>query len=72
MSAIEKCPLFLSAIKRFYYETLTMKSFVLTKSVRYKEVSAIKDVRYRGFTAFFKVKLVMNIFLFDLKDNMKL
>ena len=47
VSAIERCPLFLSAIKRFFYETLTMISSVLTKSVRYREVSAIKHVRYR-------------------------
>ena len=47
MSAIERCPLFLSAIKRFFYETLTMISSVLKKSVRYREVSAIKHVHYR-------------------------
>ena len=47
VSAIEWCPLFLSAIKRFFYETLTMISSVLKKSVRYREVSAIKHVRYR-------------------------
>ena len=47
VSAIERCPLFLSAIKSFFYETLTMISSVLRKSVRYREVSAIKHVRYR-------------------------
>ena len=47
MSAIERCPLFLSAIKRFFYETLTMISSVLRKTVRYRKVSAIKHVRYR-------------------------
>ena len=47
MSAIERCPLFLSAIKRFLYKVLTMISSVLQKSVRYREVSAIKHVRYR-------------------------
>ena len=47
VSAIERFPLFLSAIKRFFYETLTMISSVLRKSVRYREVSAIKHVRYR-------------------------
>ena len=42
VSAIERCPLFLSAIKRFFYETMTMIPSVLMNSVRYREVSAIK------------------------------
>ena len=37
MSAIERCPLFLSAIKRFFYGTLTMISSVLRKSVRFRQ-----------------------------------
>ena len=44
---IKRYPLFLSAIKKFFYETLTMISYVLMKSVRYREVSAIKHVHYR-------------------------
>ena len=47
VSAIERCPLYLSAIKRFSYETMTVISSVLMNSVRYREVSAIKHVRYR-------------------------
>ena len=47
VSAIERCPLYLSAIKRFFYETMTVISSVLMNSVRYREVSAIKHVRYR-------------------------
>ena len=47
VSAIERYPLFLSAIKRLSYETLTMIQSVLKNSVRYIEVSAIKHVRYR-------------------------
>ena len=46
-----RCPLYLSVIKRFFYETMTMISpvltYVLTNSVRYQEVSAIEHVRYR-------------------------
>lgn len=38
MSAIERCPLFLSAIKRFFYEALNMIPSFLRKSVRYREV----------------------------------
>ena len=33
--------------KEVFYETLTMIPSVLGKSVRYREVSAIKHVRYR-------------------------
>ena len=47
VSAIETCPLFLSAIKRFFNETMTLIPFVLMNSVRYREVSAIKHVRCR-------------------------
>ena len=47
VSAIGRCPLFLSAIERFFYETLAMISLFLRKSVRYREVFAIKHVRYR-------------------------
>ena len=39
--------LFLSTIKRFFYEPLIMTASVLRNCVRYKEVSAIKLVRYR-------------------------
>ena len=46
MSAVERCPPFLSAIKRFHYETLTMISIVLRKSVRHREVFAF-SVRYK-------------------------
>ena len=53
VSAIERCTLFLSAIKRFFYETLTIISSVLRKSVRYREVSAIKHVRYREVPLYF-------------------
>ena len=47
VSAIERCPLFLSAIKRFFYETMTMIPSVLMNSVRYREMFAIKHVRFR-------------------------
>ena len=46
VSAIERCPLFLSAIKRFFYETLTMILSILRKSVRFRKAFAIKHVRY--------------------------
>ena len=42
VSAIERCPLFLSAIKKFFYQTMTMIPSVLRNSVRYREVSAIE------------------------------
>ena len=47
VSAMERWPLFLSAIKRFFYETMAVIPSVLMKSVRYREVFAIKHVRYR-------------------------
>ena len=47
VSAIERCPLFLSVIKGFFYETMTVISSVLMNSVRYREVSAIEHVRFR-------------------------
>ena len=45
--AIERCPLFLSAIKRIFYETMTIIASVLRDSVHYREVSVIKHVLYR-------------------------
>ena len=60
VSAIEKCPLFLSAIKRFFYETLIMISSILRKSVRYREVSAIKHVRYREVSLYDDNMIMMN------------
>ena len=42
VSATERCPLFLSAIKRFFYETITVIPSVLLNSVRCREVTAIE------------------------------
>ena len=47
VSIIERCRLFLLAIKRFFYETITVIPSLLINSVRYIEVSAIKHIRYR-------------------------
>ena len=47
VSAIERFPLFLFAIKRIFYETMTVIPSVPMNSVRYREVYAIKRVRYK-------------------------
>ena len=50
--AIERCPLLLSAIERFFYETMTVIPSVLMNSICYREVSSIKHVRFRVSTVY--------------------
>ena len=47
VSAMERCLLYMSTIKRFLCETMTVILSVIMNIVRYKEVSGIKHVRYR-------------------------
>ena len=54
----ERCPLFLSSIKRVFYETMTIIQFVLRNSVRYREVFSIKHVHYREVPLIFSQFLV--------------
>ena len=62
-SAIERCLLFLSVIKRFFYETMTMIPSVLRNSVCCWEVSAIKHVCYRGVPLYHYILNFSNVFL---------
>ena len=59
VSAVERHPLFLSAIKRLFYETMTLIPSVLRISVLYKEVSAIKHIRCREVPLYFFTYLLL-------------
>ena len=64
VSAIERCPVFLFAMKRFFCEALTKFSSVRRKSVLYREVSAIKHVSYREVPLYLKTVFYRMLDLF--------